>query len=288
MAGAVSTGSRGGRALRSVAGGLSRRLTGRRAPRFRYVVVVTYGRSGSTLVQGLLNTLPRTVVRGENGLYLLELHRARAVAQALRRRHLRHAPRQVHSAFYGLHLLRPASFVVSARRLVTGHLLGPLRPGRVDVLGFKEVQWHRVGADETADFFDYLDLVLPGCRYVLNRRDPEQAAGSGFWQGRDGAEVRASIDRVLEIQEHLRQTRPDRTLDLEYERVTSEDRAVSDEQLRRLATFVRGECDEDLLARMRQTLATGHGPFPFGRSRDRKARRGRRQPSTGPQRGPGS
>ena len=33
-----------------------------------YVFVVTYGRSGSTLVQGMLNTMPRTLVRGEHAL----------------------------------------------------------------------------------------------------------------------------------------------------------------------------------------------------------------------------
>ena len=34
-----------------------------------YVFVVTYGRTGSTLVQVLLNTLPRTLVRSENGMF---------------------------------------------------------------------------------------------------------------------------------------------------------------------------------------------------------------------------
>jgi len=34
----------------------------------RYVFVVTYGRSGSTLMQGLLNALPGVLVRGESSL----------------------------------------------------------------------------------------------------------------------------------------------------------------------------------------------------------------------------
>lgn len=257
--------------------GLLRRLVGR--PReYRYVFVVTYGRSGSTLVQGLLNTMPRTLVRGENSLYLVELFRAMHRVRALRRRHLKHHPRRSSSAFFGLHELTPRSFVLSARDLVTGHLLGDVPPREVDVLGFKEVLWNRVEPDETEDFFDYLDRVFPGCQYVLNQRDHEQVVGSGFWQAHDRDEVLATIHRVEEIQDHLRQTRPDRVLDLHYGQLTSTDQSISDAQLRGVAEFVHGSCDDALLTRLRETRETGHGPFPFGKSRSRREgwRRGQR------------
>lgn len=245
----------------------------RRTKRFRYVFVVTYGRSGSTLVQGLLNTLPRTLVRGENGLYPLGLYRALAQLQVVRRRHLKHSPRASHSAFFGLHEIRPASFVESARTLVTGHLLGSVSPREVDVLGFKEVTWHQVAPEETEGFFRYLDRVFPGVLYVLNTRDPEAAIGSGFWQARDREETVAAIERTLQIQQFLRETRPDRVHETSYELITSDDPATVDAQLRALATFVQGGCDDDLLARMRETLVTGHGPFPFGKSRERRKAR---------------
>ena len=35
-------------------------------PDLRYLTVVTYGRTGSTVVQAALNALPGVVVRGEN------------------------------------------------------------------------------------------------------------------------------------------------------------------------------------------------------------------------------
>ena len=58
--------------------GLAHAAARRSRERHRYVFVVTYGRSGSTLVQGLLNAFPRVLVRGENDLYLLDLYRALA------------------------------------------------------------------------------------------------------------------------------------------------------------------------------------------------------------------
>jgi hypothetical protein len=83
----------------------------------------------------------------------------------------------------------------------------------------------------------------------------------------------SAIRRVEDIQDHLRQTRPRRVLDLHYELLTSDDQTISDGQLRSLAEFVTGSCDADLLASLRETRATGHGPFPFGKSRGRAERR---------------
>ena len=110
----------------------------------RYLFVVTYGRSGSTLVQGLLNTLPGVLVRGENNLYVLPLFRAKALAESHARKYGKARSRKVSSAFYGLHALDPGLFVSSARELVIRQLLGPVDPASVQVLGFKEVLWHRV------------------------------------------------------------------------------------------------------------------------------------------------
>jgi hypothetical protein len=171
-------------------------------------------------------------------------------------------------------MVTPESFVESTRDLVTAHLRGAFPPSEIDVLGFKEVLWHQVRRKETQDFFDFLDLAFPGCLYVLNEREQEAVVGSGFWQSQDRDQVLHAIRRVEEIQAELRRTRPDRVLDLRYELLTSDDQAVSDEQLRRLATFVHGSCDDDLLARLRETRATGHGPHPFGESRNRAERRG--------------
>jgi hypothetical protein len=45
-------------------------------PSFRLSFVVTYGRSGSTLLQGLLNSIPRYCIRGENYNAMFYMFRA--------------------------------------------------------------------------------------------------------------------------------------------------------------------------------------------------------------------
>ncbi len=232
----------------------------------RYVFVVTYGRSGSTLVQGLLNTLPRTLVRGENGLYLLDLYRALAVLTEFRSRHDQHGGRTPASAFYGIGKVRPAYFHQAMNDIVRRSALGGEPHRRYDVLGFKEVVWHRVEPEETAGFFDAMDAAFPRARYVLNTRDPDDVVGSGFWKRTEEEEARRLIARVVEIQEHLRSTRPERVLDVRYADLTSDDDTVRDAQVRALGEFVTGgPVTDDLLAELVATLSKGHGPFPFAR-----------------------
>lgn len=233
----------------------------------QYVFVVTYGRTGSTLVQGLLNALPRTLVRGENGFYILHQWRAAEAAVAFGERHVKHRPFKVTSAFYGAHLLASAGFVASARALTKQMLLGLRKEHEFDRLGFKEVLWHEIAPEETEAFFGWFEQVFPGAKYVLNTRDPERAVGSGFWQRFERDEAMRQIERVREIQEFLRTTRPDRVVDTRFEAITSKEPGVADAELTELATFVTGACDAELLEELRTVLGTGHGPLPFGASR---------------------
>lgn len=235
-----------------------------------YVFVVTYGRSGSTLVQGMLNTMPRTLVRGENGFYVQHLFRAWQAADRVRRDRKGPSARKPSNAFFGINALTRGRFVRSAHRLVVGALLGSEDESGYDRLGFKEVDWHQLAPEETEPFFAWLDDVCPGAKYVLNTRDVEQVMGSGFWQRRDADEAAAAIQRVIEIQDHLRATRPDRVHETRYEVITGDDTAASDAAMRALAEFVVGSCDDALLAELRGRLEVGHGPNPFGKSRQDK------------------
>lgn len=228
-----------------------------------YVFVVTYGRSGSTLLQGLVNSLPGTLMRGENGFYVLSLYRAMSEALRFKEAHAQHGVRRASSAFYGLAGVERDAFVRSARDLVVGQLIGPRKRPRLRRLGFKEVLWHRIEPDETEGFFGWFDEVFPGARYLLNTREHAQVAASGFWKNVEEEEVARALARVEEIQAFLRETRPDRVYDVRYEHLTDPDEAVSGPELEGLARFVTGRSTPRMMATFRETLGEGHGPHPF-------------------------
>jgi hypothetical protein len=260
------------------------RFLGRRK-RYEWLFVVTYGRSGSTLVQGLLNALPRTLVRGENGFYPLGLFHAEHRGTDFARIHMNHEPRKSSSAFYGVQHLTPQAFARDARHFMTRLLLGSMPRPTLKRLGFKEVLWHEIAPEETEEFFAWFERVFPNAKYVLNTRDQEMASTSGFWQQQGKDAALAAMARVVEIQEYLRTSRPDRVVDTRYEVVTGADKAASDAELRKLATFVTGACDDALLSKLRGVLAVGHGPNPFGKSRKKpaakKAAGNAKQPGSG-------
>lgn len=232
-----------------------------------YVFVVTYGRSGSTLTQGMLNTLPRTLVRGENNLFLLPLFRSYAGLQAFQGKFGGPGAAKSSSAFYGLREVDLDAFATSVRDLVQQQLLGEVAATEVDRLGFKEVLWHRIKPQEWAGFFDFLDSAFGQPLYVLNRRDIAMTSTSGFWQKKQPGVAEKQITRVRRLQDFLRESRPTRSFDTQFEDMTSDDSAVAGDLLRRLAEFVTGSCDDDLLAAMFATRETGHGPNPFGKTR---------------------
>jgi len=229
-------------------------------PSWTPVFVVTYGRSGSTLVQGLLNALPRTLVRGENGLFFVDLFRASDRATTFARKHGTHAPRLTTSAFYGAHRIREDRFTYFSRRLIQRTLLGPHKSEEYDRVGFKEVAWHELEAGETEAFFDWWDQVFPDAVYVLHTREREALPHSGFWRYQPVDEIYAKVDRVVEIQEHLRRTRPEQVVETRFEALTTDDDAAASETLRDLAIRLTGGCDDELLATLMAVRAQRHGP----------------------------
>lgn len=234
-----------------------------------FVFVVTYGRSGSTLVQGLLNALPATLVRGENGLYAVDLFQAHRRATTFAEAHAHHRPRKVESAFFGAHLVTDERLAGLERSLMLGLLLGDGGRKRPLRMGFKEVLWHRIPAEDTEAFFDWFEQVFPDARYVLNTRKMEDASASGFWRSYERDDALGAMGRVVDIQEYLRSTRPERVLDTRYEIITGDDKDAADQALAALSTFVTGKVNDKILERMRQVLAVGHGPHPFRASRSR-------------------
>jgi hypothetical protein len=243
----------------------------------RWVFVVTYGRSGSTLTQGMLNALPRTLVRGENNLFLLPLFRSYAGLATFQGKYGGPGAAKSSSAFYGLREIDLDAFARSIHDLVRQQLLGDVAVGDIDRLGFKEVLWHRVPRPEWSGFFDFLDSTFGDPLYVLNQREVAMASTSGFWQKKKPGVAERQITRVRRLQGFLRESRPERCFDTRFEDMTSDDVAVAGDLLRRLAEFVTGACDDEVLQRMLALREVGHGPNPFGAVRG-DMKQGERRP----------
>lgn len=228
-----------------------------------HVFVVTYGRSGSTLLQGLLNALPGTLVRGESEFFLHGLFKGHASLAEVQQKWSGPArTKGSASAFYGADVIDLPTFDEDLRRMVDRQLLGDANPDHARWLGFKEVLWHQVTPEETTGFIEFLNAVFPDARYVLHRRNHEHVLVSGFWKKWDDDQARAAVLRVEELQDALAAACPDRVCWTSYEELTSPDEQESKAVLQRLVESLGHSLTPQLLGKLRETLTIGHGPNP--------------------------
>jgi hypothetical protein len=160
-----------------------------------YVFIVSCGRTGSTLVQGVLNAIPGVLIRGENGGVLTDLFRFHTTAGHHRQRLIRDDKlMRATNAWFGIDGYPEDLARREIRQLVTDLLLRP-GPG-TDVIGCKEIRWDGV---DVAGYFGFLREVFPGARFIMSSRRLEDVVSSGWWSRRANA-----IDELTALDATLR------------------------------------------------------------------------------------
>ncbi|GAB7058889.1 sulfotransferase [Streptomyces mexicanus] len=217
--------------------------TGGHEPDLQYLFVLTYGRSGSTLLQNLLNAIPGVLVRGENHGVLYELYRFHSKVLHHRDRLARPEPLPPFHPWWGIDGYPEAEALAGMRRLVLDTLIRPRPDSRI--VGFKEISWPE---EDLADYVAFLRRLFPGARFVFNTRDLADVARSKWWATMPDAPQRlARIERRMsEVVESL----GDAAVRVHYD-----DYCADPETLRPLHTWLGGEFDAE---RVRTVMAVRH------------------------------
>lgn len=213
------------------------------APRGGYVFVVTYGRSGSTVVQNLLNTLPGYCIRGENGNALSGLARSwHALNFAEPRRGLkaRGQPSGPDNPWYGAEVVEPFRYGSYLANVFVREVLA--LPEGTRVGGFKEIRFHA----EPMFFPAYMAFIrqfFPKARFVFNTRSHDAVVKSGWWAEMPEDSARALLQTAEELFAHQIATHPDRCVHIRYE-----DYVGNPEGMRPLFDFLGEPFDVDTVA----------------------------------------
>lgn len=165
-----------------------------------YLFVVTYGRSGSTLLMGVLNSIPGYLLRGENWDALHHLFRFHQTLEEGSRRWDRGRLRQRTHPFFGAGDFPAQRSLQGIRELVLDTVMRPREDTRVT--GFKEIRWYH---DDLEAYVAWLRRVFPGARFVVNTRDHDEVRRSGWWAKRpENAEALPRVEeRILALAESL-------------------------------------------------------------------------------------
>lgn len=167
--------------------------------RYTRVFIVTYGRSGSTLLQGVLNAIPGYLVRGENNDMMGELKqlwdRFPRFSDLRGERADGTLPQTTSAqAFYGFERFRDDRLAAALRELCDTMLCDRAQRGRLRSLGFKEI---RYTPEDVSAKVDFLRLIYPGCAIIYNTRRPEDVVASEFQRNKPVAHFRR-FNQVLE------------------------------------------------------------------------------------------
>ena len=146
----------------------------------RYVFVVTYARSGSTLLQSLINACPGVQIRGENSNALFHLFKAVQSVHETRQFGRHPQTQAADQPWFGAFKTRPKLFETALIGNFVRNVLAP--DDGITVTGFKEIRYNRMFVP-TPDFAPYMDFLLtrfPQARIVFNTRPAVDVARSAF------------------------------------------------------------------------------------------------------------
>jgi hypothetical protein len=141
-----------------------------------YLFVLTYGRSGSTLLQGILSATPGVTIRGENGGVIRHVFDFHDTVTRHRDRLARTDVLPPSHPWWGVDGYPDATALRDIRTLLLETVLRPSADCRV--VGFKEIDWPQ---ERLADLLRFMRAVFPGARFVLNTRDLAHVATSKWW-----------------------------------------------------------------------------------------------------------
>ncbi len=174
------------------------RQAGQTLPPARYnrAFIVTYGRSGSTLLQGVLNALPGYLIRGENYDALGKMNEFyKKLPRHERRKGAPGKPATTpENPFYGFERFSDENVAAALRRFLDFLLAGDAAGSDLRCLGFKEIRYHSENVSARVDF---LRMLYPGCAIIYNTRKPEDVVASEFQRNKEAALI-AKLNAVLE------------------------------------------------------------------------------------------
>ena len=181
-----------------------------------HVFVVTYGRSGSTLVQNLLNSIPGYCIRGENNNALGPLARSwhnlsgnRVLGNLTRNQ----VATSAEHPWYGGEQINAGRFGRSLARVFTREILTV--PAGTRVTGFKEIRWTDDGAS-LPQTLNFLRSFFKNSRFIFNTRDHDEVARSGWWATMEPAKVKAKLVAAETAYKQYMARRPENCVHIHY------------------------------------------------------------------------
>jgi hypothetical protein len=165
--------------------------------RFGSILVITYGRSGSTLLQGILNSIDGMLIRGENHNFCYGLYSSyQSLLQTIGKPWIGDTAETPESAWFGCKELDAETFLAGSQAMLRKLLMGKNHAGNgIRCYGFKETRYIEVDDQELLGYLSFLAQIFPHPGFVFLTRAHRQVADSAWWRGQDPLAVEHELLR---------------------------------------------------------------------------------------------
>lgn len=188
----------------------------------RNIFIVTYGRSGSTLLQSMLNTIPGCQIPGENHNALETVFASYERIQKTKTGWGRKAEPQNHP-WHGADLVQPQAYASALVEAFAENVLAP--DPAVRYFGFKEIRYDAFGP-RFPDLLAFMRAHFLDPVFVFNTRNIEDVVKSAWWKTWKEEDVRKLVGKMDGRFADYHAANPDHTVLLRYEDFSADPAAL--------------------------------------------------------------
>lgn len=188
----------------------------------RNLFIVTYGRSGSTLLQRLIQTIPGCTLRGEN------FNAIEGIWQSFNRVRKTRAtwgktPQPDLSPWYGADEVRPLLYANAMIDAMIAHVLRPPQDARY--FGFKEIRYITLD-DRFPEMLHFMRAHFKDAFFIFNTRDAEDVKKSAWWKNKEPDHIRQMVAKMDQRFADYHAANPDHSELLSYEAFSKDPNAL--------------------------------------------------------------
>lgn len=176
----------------------------------RHVFIVTYGRTGSTVLMNVLNAIEGVVIVGENRNHIYDLWRVFTGLHDWQELGANETPTH---PFFGSKAVPFQARRDAILTLIERYFDSWPRAASTDIRGFKEV---RYVLPDFQEYMDFLDQTFGNALFICLTRAAEQCVGSGFYKNFYEADVLAVLAKANQDFCELAERKPASVFDIDY------------------------------------------------------------------------
>lgn len=146
----------------------------------KYVFIVTYGRSGSTLLQGILNASEQIHCSGENGDFLFGLFQSIRILEKTKKMVGPNKGRSPKDPFFGIDYIDEGEIFDSFRELVSKQILNSCPSEKSpNFVGYKEIRYPF--KENLEEYLEFINELFEEPKILFLFRDLDNVLNSGMF-----------------------------------------------------------------------------------------------------------